>query len=85
MKAYGVALGLRGGLEYFGGDEAAGNSATVEFLDVMQTARRTGPSVGQAFNDDIALACDLLHQADRRRSRKRRLLVALGLHAPRRE
>ena len=42
-------LRLSGGrtLELLGDDEAARDAAIVQVLDVMQTARRAGPSIGQ--------------------------------------
>ena len=42
------------------GDEAAWCAATVEFFNVLQTARRARTSVSQAFYDNITFARDLL-------------------------
>ncbi len=85
MKADGVTLGARSGAENFRGDETAGNPATVEFLDVMQTARRTRSSVGQAFDHHITLARHLLQERDGRRARECGLFEAQYFHAARSE
>ncbi len=46
VEAEHAAVRLGGRLERAGGHVAAGYAAAVEFLDVLQTARRTGSSVG---------------------------------------
>ncbi len=60
MEAPGITLRARRSAKRFRGDEAACYTATVEFSYVLQTARRTGASVGQAFDHHIAVGCDLL-------------------------
>ena len=41
-----------------GDDKTTRNPQLVEISDVMQTARRAGPSVGQGNHDDIGISCD---------------------------
>ena len=55
-------LGLHGsGIdELGGGDTDRRNSAGFEIRKVMRTARRAGASVGQAFDDEVHFAYDLL-------------------------
>ena len=60
MKAPGFTLCACRVTKCFRGDEATGDTTTVEFSYVLQTARRTGASVGQAFDHHIAVGCDLL-------------------------
>ena len=60
VKTPGLALRLGRAAKYFRGDEAARHTATVEFPYVLQTARRTRASVGQAFDHHIAIGRDLL-------------------------
>jgi len=56
-RVEGERLGLRGSglLESLAAHEATGDTTAVEGLNVMQTARRTGTSIGQAFDNDVAL------------------------------
>ena len=76
VEAPGFALRSRRAAEGFRGDETASDAATVELSYVLQTARRTGASVGQAFDDDLAVRRDVLQQRERRGARESRLLVA---------
>ncbi len=85
MKTYRIALRARSGAKHFRGDETARNAATVEFPNVMQTARRARSSVGQAFNYHITLTGHLLQQRDRRRTREGGLLEAQYFYTARRE
>ena len=61
--------------------ETAGNTAIVQILDVMQTARRAGPSIGQRRDHDIGFGRDRLQCLDRRGLHVRRLGVARGFDA----
>ena len=56
------SLGLDcGGIDEFGGGNTdRRNSAGFEIRKVMRTARRAGASVGQAFDDEVHFAYDLL-------------------------
>ena len=60
VKAPGLTLRDGRAAKCFRGDEAARNAATVEFSYVLQTARRTRASVGQAFDHHVAVGRDLL-------------------------
>ena len=55
---------LRGSrlLEFHRGRGAARKTACVEGVDVMQTARRARPSIGQRFDHQISLLDDILEQ-----------------------
>ena len=46
--------------EFGGRNTNRGNAIGFEICEVMRTARRTGPSVGQPFDHDIDLTHDLL-------------------------
>src|SRR3546814_1275737 len=65
IEAERLAMRLHRLLEGRGGDVHARNAATVEVRDVMQTARRAGPSVAQRFDDDAAFGGYPLRQRDR--------------------
>lgn len=60
LEAEGLALGFGRVLELGGDDETAGNAAVVEILDVMQTARRAGASIGERGDDKIGFGGDCL-------------------------
>ena len=60
MEAERLALRARGSFEDVGGNKTPGNAATVEILDVMQTARRARSSVRQTFNHHRAFAGNFL-------------------------
>src|SRR5436305_6488427 len=51
----------------------------------MHTARRAGPSIGEGFDHQVALAEDLLHHRPRCRPGEGRLAEPLDLHAASRE
>src|SRR2546423_15654437 len=59
VKAQSACLHLRGATERRGGHEDAREAAGLQSADVVHTARRAGPSVGQRFDDDVAAAPDL--------------------------
>ena len=65
----GERFGLRFGclLKGFAAHEASRNAAAVQVLDVMQTARRTGTSISQAFDHDVAALDYILQDLFRRR------------------
>lgn len=42
--------------------KSAGYAPAIQICNVMQTARRAGPSVGQCFHDQVALGRNLLFQ-----------------------
>ncbi|MFT5450405.1 MAG: hypothetical protein ACI9DC_005611, partial [Gammaproteobacteria bacterium] len=60
FEAEGLRLHLRRVLEFRRDHEAAGNTAIVQILDVMQTARRAGPSIGQCRDHNIGFGRDRL-------------------------
>lgn len=60
LEAEGLRLHLCRVLEFCRYDEAAGNTTIVQILDVMQTARRAGPSIGQRCDHDIGFHRDRL-------------------------
>src|SRR5919201_5064035 len=59
VTAQPACLRLRGVTELRGGHEDARDAAGLQRADVVHTARRAGPSVGQRFDDDVAAAADL--------------------------
>ena len=62
--AEGIGLGFGRFDEFRAGDEAAGDSAIFEVGDIVHTARRARPSIGQGFDDHVALRADLLFEID---------------------
>ena len=55
-----TTLRSRGVLEFGRRHEYAGDPQVVPRLDVVQTARCARSSVGDGFDDDVGLVCDLL-------------------------
>ena len=64
-------------LECRRGDHAARNTSLVQIPDVMQTARRTGPSIAERFDHHVAFGGNRLREVRRRCPRVRRLCVLL--------
>lgn len=58
-----------------------GNATAFKVAYIMHTARRTGTSVSQPFNEDVAFIGDALLQLGRRDTRKRWLTVAFDRNA----
>src|SRR5919198_4185394 len=83
VTAQSVCLGLRGVTELRGGHEDARDAAGLQSADVVHTARRAGPSVGQRFDHDLTAAADLVGQLGRQDLGKRGLAEARDAQAPR--
>ncbi len=56
-----------GRLERLSGNRTSCDAAAVESRDVVQTARRARPSVGKAYDNDVATLYDRLHDRFGRR------------------
>src|SRR5258708_518319 len=81
VEAERLGLGV-GGFDELGRGYEDGRAAFgLEVGRVMHTARRAGPSIGEGFDDEVALAEDLLQQRPRSRSREGRLAEPLDLRA----
>ncbi len=70
IKSQGGRLGIGCFAERFGCDKDGGYAARFQIGRVVHTARCTGPSIGQAFDDDIAFGGDLLLEFDGCRARE---------------
>src|SRR4051794_22145872 len=75
-----LRLRLSGLNELSRGHEYGRDAPPLEIDDVVHTARRATASIGERFDDDVALRRDLVPQIDRRRLRERRLGVAFDAH-----
>src|SRR5918912_50828 len=83
VTAQSGCLRLRGVMELRGGHEDARDAARLQSADVVHTARRAGPSVGQRFDHDLTAAADLVGQLGRQDLGKGRLAEARDAQAPR--
>ena len=77
IKSQGGRLGIGCFSERLGCDKDGGNTARFQVGRVVHTARCTGPSIGQAFDDYIAFGGDLLLEFDGCRARECRFDVAV--------
>src|SRR5258706_10616586 len=75
-KAQRTGLRLGAFHELCGGDEDAHDAAGLEIVDVVHTARRATPSIGEGLNDNVALRGDLVAEVDRGGLSEGRLLEA---------
>jgi len=64
LEADGVALGLGRVDELGGGQEHTRQTTSLEISDVVHTARRAAPSVGQRLDHDVTFRGDLVAQVD---------------------
>ncbi len=76
-----LRLRFGGVFEHARGDKHRRNAARLEIGDVVHTARRTRPSIGQGFDDDLTALGDLTAQIRRRRLGEGRLPKPFNLQA----
>src|SRR4051794_34610131 len=69
--------------ELTGGDEHTRDATQLEITDVVHTARRAAPSIGERLDHHLALGGDLVTEVDRGPLGEGRLLVALDVGADR--
>ena len=75
----GLRLPLRAVLEYMTRNKDTRDAEHFKVQRVVHTARRAAPSIGQCFDNRLALLCDLAAHIHRGRFRKGRLLVTTNL------
>ena len=73
-KGFGLRRGAQ--FEFDRGDAATGDAAFIEGCEVMQTARRARPSIGETNNSHITAFDHLLDNRFGRGARVRRFLEA---------
>ena len=76
-----VALRGRGLTKCFRGHKEGRQAAAFDIADVVHTARRTGTSIGQCFDHEVALTDDLLLKRIRSNARIGRFGIATYDHA----
>ena len=85
IKSQGGRLGIGCFAERLGCDKDWGNTARFQVGRVVHTARCTGASIGQAFDDHIAFDGDLLLEFDGCRARECGFDVAVDFEVALRE
>ena len=75
----GLRLPLRDVLEYMTRNKDTRDAEHFKVHRVVHTARRAAPSIGQCFDNRLALLCDLAAHIHRGRLREGRLLVTTNL------
>ena len=85
IKSQGGGLGIGCFSERLGCDKDSGYAARFQVGRVVHTARCAGPSIRQAFDDDIALGGDLLLEFDGCRARECGFDVAVDFEVALRE
>lgn len=81
VQAQRFALQRSGFDELARSDTDTGNVTAFEVAYIMHTARRTGTSVSQSFNEKVTFFSDALLEFGRGDTRKRGLTVALDRNA----